>query len=112
MQTPSPSVVTLETMTWALMANDGVLDKAGLSGIRGNHDGLWSLRLDGEGGLAVGLNQGVDRETVSLHRNALSVHLQRSKQSVIQQHFHASRRIWNGVSRVSTWIVGWAVGCG
>lgn len=62
------------------MADDGVLDEAGLSGIRGNHDGLWGLRLDGEGGLGVGLDQSVDWEALGLHRNPLSVHLQRSKQ--------------------------------
>lgn len=56
------------------MADDRVLDQA--SAARGDHHGLGSLRLDGEGCRAVGLDQRVDREGLGLHRDRLGVHLQ------------------------------------
>lgn len=65
--------VTLETRRGALVADDRVLDQAPAA--RGDHHGLGSLRLDGQGGLAVGLHQGVDWEALGLHRDRLGVHL-------------------------------------
>lgn len=56
------------------MADDGVLDET--STVGGDHHSLSRLGLDGQGRLAVGLNQGVDRETLGLHGDALGVHLQ------------------------------------
>lgn len=61
------------------MADDRVLDEARLSAIGGNHHGLGRLCLDGQGGLAVCLNQGVNWEALRLHRNPLSVHLHSRK---------------------------------
>lgn len=55
------------------MADDRVLDQPSIVG--GNHHSLWSLCLDGQGCLSVGLNQGVDREVLGLHGYPLGVHL-------------------------------------
>lgn len=65
----------METLSRTLMAENWVLDEARLSTVRGNHDGLWCLRLDGQRTVAVGLDQGVDRETLGVDRDSLGVHL-------------------------------------
>lgn len=66
-------LVTLETRSRALVADDRVLDQPSIVG--GNHHSLWCLGLDGQGRLSVGLNQGVDREILGLHGYPLGVHL-------------------------------------
>lgn len=58
--------LTLETRSGTLMADDWVLDEARLPPVGGNHHGLGCLRLDGEGRLGVGLNQGLNREAMGL----------------------------------------------
>ena len=68
-------LVTLETRSRALVANDRVLDETWLPAIGGNHHSLSCLGLDGQGCLAVSLNQGVYREALGLHRDPLAVHL-------------------------------------
>ena len=73
----SLSLVTLETRGRALVADDRVLDEAAAVG--GDHHSLGCLGLDGQGCLAVGLNQSVDWEALGLHRNPLCVHLHLSK---------------------------------
>lgn len=76
-------VVTLKTRSRALVADDRALNQTSTTG--GNHHGLGCLGLDGQGRLAVGLNQGVDWEALGLHGDPLGVHLQLSKAS--SQHF-------------------------
>lgn len=86
------SLVTLETRSRALMADDGVLDQTSAAG--GNHHGLVRLGLNGQGCLAVGLNQGVDREALGLHGDPLGVHLhlsQINKCIVSSQHVFSLR---------------------
>ncbi len=70
---PILSLVTLETRSRALVADDGVLDET--SAVGGDHHSLGRLGLDGQGRLAVGLNQGVDWEALGLHGYPLGVHL-------------------------------------
>ncbi len=68
------SLVTLETRSRALVADDRVLDQT--SAIGGNHHSLSCLRLDRQWRLAVRLNQGLYREALGLHGDPLGVHLQ------------------------------------
>lgn len=61
------------------MADDWVLDETGLPAIGGNHHSLGRLGLDGQGSLAVGLDQGMDWEGLGLHGDPLGVHLHQRK---------------------------------
>lgn len=86
------SLVTLESRSRALVADDRVLDQTSAAG--GNHHGLGRLGLNGQGCLAVGLNQGVDREALGLHWDPLGVHLhlsQINKCIVSSQHVFSLR---------------------
>lgn len=65
--------VTLEARSGALVADDRVLDQTPAAG--GDHHGLGRLGLNGQGRLAVGLNEGVDWKTLGLHGDSLGVHL-------------------------------------
>lgn len=68
------------------MADDWVLDET--STVGGNHHSLGRLGLDGHGRLAVGLNQGVDREGLGLHGDPLGVHLHLSRKINIASSQH------------------------
>lgn len=76
------SLVTLETRAWALVADDRALDETGLPAVGGNHHRLGRLGLDGHPRLAVGLNQGVDREALGLHGDPLGVQLHAGKTNI------------------------------